>query len=193
MISRTIKQVVFGLNEFVNSIYNEGNPLKDYVVMKHIGTNMTNNISDEKIFVNLINIEEDIVYKNQMSANLFTGTTVQSGAYSMRVNLYVLFAFNPGETNDEYSDSIKLLNDVLRYLQGHRNMEVDFPPTPAFTLDVNYHNVSLEDSNNLWSNMGGEQKPYAIFKFRLLEIEPKNSTVPTSSIITIPELTVGHK
>lgn len=190
MISRTIKQVVFGLNEYVNSLYNGTNPRREYVVMKHIGKNMTNNVSDEKVFVNLINVEEDIVYKNQMSANSITGNTIQSGAYPMRVNLYVLFAFNPGETNEEYSDSIELLNDVLRYFQSYRNMVVDFPPTPPYTLDINYHNVSLEDSNNLWSNMGAEQKPYAIFKFRLLEIQPISASLITSSQIITPQLII---
>jgi hypothetical protein len=193
MISNTIKQIVNDLNLYVNGKYNQGNPLKDHVVLKHIGKSLTNTESDEKIFVNLINIEEDSVYKNQMAANNVNGNSVQSGSYSMRVNMYVLFAFNPGESNEHYSESLNLLNDVLRYFQGMRDVEVNFPPHPAYTMDINYHNISLEDSNNLWSNMGGEQKPYAIYKFRLLVIEPDASSLITSSIITHPELTVDHK
>jgi hypothetical protein len=193
MISKVIKQIVLDLNIYVNSIHNNGNSVKDYVVLKHIGKSITNNDSDEKVFVNLINIEEDLVYKNQMASNILNTNTVQSGGYSLRVNLYVLFAFNPGDTNDSYDDSLKLLTSVLRYFQGKRNMEVHFPPDDPYTIDVNYHNVSLEDSNNLWSNMGGEQKPYAIFQFRLLEIEPEEETLLVSSQILDPNLTINHK
>lgn len=193
MISKTIKQIIHDLNIYVNSIYNKHNPLKDYVVLKHIGKSITNNDSDEKIFVNLINIEEDLIYKNQMAANIVNTNTVLSGAYSMRVNLYVLFAFNPGQSNENYSDSLKLLTSVLRYFQGKRNMEVNFPSEDPYTIDINYHNLSLEDSNNLWSNMGGEQKPYAIFQFRLLEIKPEESTLPELSKIIDPNLTISHR
>lgn len=191
MISIAIKQIVLGLNNYVNSIHNNGNPLKDYVVLKHIGKSPIVIASDEKIFVNLINIEEDTVYKNQMAANTFNGSTVTTGAYSMRVNLYVLFVLDPGTTNEQYSDSLELLTNVLRYFQGKRNMELHFPPDLHYTMDVNYHNISLEDSNNLWSNMGGEQRPYAIFQFRLLEIEPAPDTLPEYAVITRPELAIN--
>ena len=192
MISKVIKQIVHDLNNYVNSIYNEGKPVEDYVVLKHIGKTIAS-LPNEKVFVNLINIEEDQVYKNQMASNIVSTSTVKSGAYSMRVNLYVLFVFKPGESNEEYSESLQLLTDVLRYFQSKRNMEVHFPPNDAYTMDVNYHNISLEDSNNLWSNMGGEQKPYAIFQFRLLEIEPIEDTIPESSKILDPNLTINHK
>ncbi|NRA13147.1 MAG: DUF4255 domain-containing protein [Crocinitomicaceae bacterium] len=191
MISQTIKKIVEDLNIYVNFKRNKLNPLKDYVVLKHIGKTMPNITADEKIFVNLINIEEDVVYKNQMAANQIGTNSVITGSYSMRVNLYVLFAFHPGDSNGEYSDALKLLTDVLRYFQGKRNMEVHFPPEPPYIMDVNYHNISLEDSYNLWSNMGGEQKPYAIFQFRLLEILPESDTLQVSGMIEEPVLTIN--
>ncbi len=44
-------------------------------------------------------------------------------------------------------------------------------PAMPVNLEINYHNISLEDSNNMWSNLGGEQKPYAMYQIKMMEIE----------------------
>lgn len=178
MISKTIKQIVDQLNNYLNTVPNLGT---DIAVMGHLNSDSFSSDSDSKIVVNLINIEEDKVYKNHItplppnSGN--TGVHPQGGFYSMRINLYLLFAFNPGASSGQYEYAITCLTHVLRYFQGTQLQKISIPiinttDTLDFDLEMCYHNISLEDSNNMWSNLGGEQKPYAMYQAKLLEIKP---------------------
>ncbi|MEL7145857.1 MAG: Pvc16 family protein, partial [Bacteroidota bacterium] len=89
--------------------------------------------------------------------------------------LYVLFAFNPGDSNLLYEKALLLLSVVLRYFHSNPSQEVQITnggQQETYKLTVSYHNISLEDSNNMWSNLGGTQKPYAMYKMQLVEIVP---------------------
>ena len=167
MIRESMQQIIGRLNDYLN-LYFQDTSTVEYVVLSHLSE------GNESIHVNLVNVEEDKVFKNQLKPLPSAATTPQTvptsvnalgGIPVMRLNLYLLFAFNPGDSTLLYEKALSLLTVVLRYFHSHQQQEI------VLTIDgqaynckarINYHNISLEDSNNMWSNLGGTQKPYAM-------------------------------
>jgi hypothetical protein len=178
MIAKALKQIVTGLDDHLNGIYpgtpNQVSLKSAYNVSGSAGT----------IDVTLINVEEDKVFKNHLNPfpNPPTSNTADKnpmgGISAMRINLYVLFAFHSDGDSAVYENTLTRLTHVLRYFQGKQYQKIVIAPTPSdpeartFNLEINYHNISLEDSNNMWSNLGGEQKPYAMYQIKMLELQP---------------------
>ena len=203
MIGKSISQIVDGLNNYLGPILdpNLSSYQDEYAIVSHL-KNGSLGAASKKIIVNLINIEEDKVYKNHLkplpSGNSGNTTHPLGGISSMRINLYLIFAFPPGDTPQKYTDSLTLLTHVLRYFQGTQYQQITIPgPTPTsdpivFDVEICYHNISLEGSNNMWSNLGGEQKPYAMYQVKLLEIDPELpdqlSTILIETHISNPDL-----
>ncbi|MCC7454748.1 MAG: DUF4255 domain-containing protein [Crocinitomix sp.] len=191
MIAKALIQIVEGLNSYLNGVYPSS--LNQAKI-----SNAKKSQADNGISVTLINIEEDKVYKNHL--NPLNGSLANNPATShplgglpvMRINLYVLFAFD-AQTPENYPDSLTRLTHVLSYFQSKPFQEIIIPISGTnpvekrFNLAIDYHNISLEDSNNMWSNLGGEQKPYAMYQFKLLEIEPA-ITPAAVSVIQQPQL-----
>jgi len=195
MIAKALKQITDGLNGYLNSIYPATLNQAKITTVKNTSTS-----GDPEITVTLINIEEDKVYKNHLNplSNRTSNSTDPihplGGIPTMRVNLYVLFAFN-SKSEDNYPDALTRLTHVLRYFQStpYQNISIPTATDPIeFTLEINYHNISLEDSNNMWSNLGGTQKPYAMYQIKMLEIEalPPSELVPVVAVG--PVLTNPH-
>jgi hypothetical protein len=196
MIGKSIKQIVDGLNNYLGAIYNPGLPSYEgeYAVIKHLKKDSFDANGSKKIAVNLINIEEDTIYKNQLnplppsSSNQLTHG--MPGIAVMRIQMYVLFAFHPGEDSEKYAEALTLLTHTLRYFQGTPYQQITINGaggTQQFNLEINYHNISLEDSHNMWSNLGGEQKPYAMYQIRMLEIVPE---LPAPSVPVVQQIPV---
>ena len=178
MIAKALKQIVTGLNDHLNGIY-PGTP--NQVSLKSANNSVGNASS---IDVTLINVEEDKVYKNHLSSipnppiDQTADKNPMGGILAMRINLYVLFAFHSADESVAYENTLTRLTHVLQYFQGKQYQEIIIPATVSnpiekrFNLEINYHNISLEDSNNMWSNLGGEQKPYAMYQMKMLELQP---------------------
>ena len=175
MIGKVLKQLVSDLNDYFAGIYpSHGDPHAKLtqITEDELGEN------GAKIVANLIHLEEDKVYKNHLIPETGRANTDPihplGGLSKMRVNVYVLFAFNPGTTPEHYADALTRLTHLLRYFNeaSSRQITVNLPDPKIFNLVIDYHNISLEDSNNMWSNMGGKQKPYALYQIKMLEIDP---------------------
>lgn len=205
MIGKVLKVITNELNLFLGGIHDPGlSSYEDkYAVIQHLKKDSFSGSDPKKIAVNLINIEEDTVYKNHITPfdrpNNSSPTHPEGGTRSMRLTLYLLFAFHPGETSANYMDALTLLSDVLKFFQTHSYLELTIPGSPSEVvgLEINYHNISLEDSNNMWSNLGGEQKPYAMYQLKLLEIKPNGPgvLVPVleTPLLSNPQLDVNGK
>jgi Pvc16 N-terminal domain len=195
MIGKSLKQIVDGLNNYLGAIYNPGLPgyENEYAVIKHLKKDSFDANGSKKIAVNLINIEEDTVYKNQLNPlppNSGQLTHAMPGIAAMRIKMYVLFAFQPGDDSEKYAEALTLLTHTLRYFQSTPYQQITINGAGGvqqFNLEINYHNISLEDSHNMWSNLGGEQKPYAMYQIQMLEIVPE---APAPSVPVIQQIPV---
>lgn len=188
MIAKALKQIVKGLDDHFKLIYPD---TPSQVSLRSV--NKAND-SGSSIDVTLINVEEDKVYKNHLNpvpnppTSNIANKNPMGGISAMRVNLYVLFAFHSEGDSPNYENTLTRLTRVLQYFQGKPFQRIIIPPTPLepvgreFNLEINYHNISLEDSNNMWSNLGGEQKPYAMYQIKMLELDPAFIPEPVAVI-----------
>lgn len=191
MIGNTLKALVSGLNNYLGDIYT---PNVEYAFLKQASDNMFSN-ANEKIVVSLVNMEEDTVFKNQtnafqsQNANL---THPLGGKPTIRFNLYLLVVCDPGADHLSYSDALTMLSHIVRYFKSNPSQEltvVDGAGTKTMYLDIDFHNISLEDSNNMWSNFGGKQLPFAMYCLKLMEIESDDpNTANLSTKITNPRV-----
>ena len=206
MIAKTLKQIIDELNVYLDLVYsNDPSKERHHAAIKNVD-NKFDPENPSGIAVSLINVEEDKIYKNHLNPlrdplNPNRLRPVDSsepieelgGVSTMRITIYLLFAFNSlAKSQQGYLDSLSRLTNVLRYFQGRSFQEITIAQLPplddkVFTLEMNYHNVNLEDSNNMWSNFGGEQRPYAMYQVKLLEIEP-DIPVILKAVITHPNV-----
>jgi len=185
MIAKALRHIVDGLNDYLDDHLTGQNSIYTAEI-----TNIqksSDNTSDPGIKVALINVEEDKVYKNHLlplegrQAGSVDPIHPLGGVLAMRVNLYVLVAFNQQNTSQPtsgYLDTLSVMTHVLRYFHSnpYQQVLIQSNPDQHIGLEIEYHNISLEDSNNMWSNLGGEQKPYAMYKIKMLEIRPDDPT-----------------
>lgn len=185
MIGNTLKELVKNLNVYLGDIYT---PNVEYAWLKQAQEDMFSN-ANEKIVVSLINMEEDTVYKNQPTAFDSGNANLlhpYGGKPTIRLNLYVLFVCNPGDDEMAYVDAMTMLSHIVRYFKTYPAQElsiIDMGTPKTVNLEIEFFNISLEDSNNMWSNLGGQQMPYGMYCLKLLEIEsddPDNSALATA-------------
>jgi len=196
MIRKALKQLIVPLNAYLNQEYNTVGD--SYVSLNHLSKDtFTASGGNEKIHANLINIEEDKVFRNQFNAlpNRAANSTDPmhplGGIPTMRLNLYVLFVFNPGKSEQDYEDALSLLTKVMTYFQSNLNQALNIPghlPSPDFVVEINYHNISMEDAYNMWSNLGGEQKPCAMYQIRMLQLQANTDAVLPVAVLQTPQL-----
>jgi hypothetical protein len=196
MIAKVLKHIVDELNAYLVNKLGTTSPEHQAEII-HIQSGES--ASSPGIKVALINVEEDKVYKNHLNPldnNYPTpaGETHPLGGIAvMRVNLYVLFAFNQQNKDSAgYRDTLSILTHVLRFFQSYPHFAIQLPGQDV-SVEIEYHNISLEDANNMWSNLGGEQKPSAMYKIQLLEIYPESPAqldhiISENPIISSPDL-----
>lgn len=193
MIAKTLKYIVDNLNDYLDDRLT-GPPSAYRAEITNI--QKSDNGSEQGIKVALINVEEDKVYKNHLLPlegrphNSTDPIHPLGGTLAMRVNLYVLLAFNPQNVTQPtlgYLNSLSIMTHVLRYFHSNPFQEVPLTVDRSIGLEIEYHNVNLEDSNNMWSNLGGEQKPYAMYKIKMLEVLPDDPD-ELSEVIRVPPI-----
>ncbi len=191
MIGNTLKKLVIGLNNYLQGIYNTS---AEYAILKQASENMFAG-ANEKIVVTLVNIEEDSVFKNQPVPFISPNTNLAhplGGKPAIRFNLYILIVFSPGNDQQAYLDTLTMLSHVARFFKTNPSQELtvmDGTISRTVNLEIDFHNISLEDSNNMWSNFGGKQMPFAMYCLKLLEIESHDPDIANlDAAITDPRI-----
>jgi hypothetical protein len=119
---------------------------------------------DDRAVLTLVNVEEDKVAKQQEHYSKTDTSTVYKNP-PLYLNFYILFAMN--RTN--YGDSLRFLGHIIQFFQH----QFVFTPVSHPGLDskiqrlvVDLHNMSFEQSNHLWSVLGGKYFPSIMYKVR---------------------------
>jgi hypothetical protein len=191
MIGNTLKRLVVGLNDYLRDIYTT---TTEYAFLKQASEDMFAN-TNEKIVVTLVNMEEDTVFKNHLAPfqspnpNL---THPLGGKPVIRFNLFILIVCDPGSDDLSYLDALTMLSHVVRYFKTNPAQQLtvmDGNVSKTVNLEIDFHNISLEDSNNMWSNFGGKQLPFAMYRLSLLEIESDDPDISNlNATITNPRI-----
>lgn len=146
--------------------------------------------SAEHIFVTLVNISEETTLKNIPNYRRENAVTVYENP-PVYLNLYVLFT---ACIHGAYDRSLMHLSYLIKFFQGTSTFTHKNSPTTAFgegapfRLIMDLYSPTFEQSNYLWSTLGGKQYPFALYKMRLLEME-KDSITEKRGLITEIALT----
>jgi hypothetical protein len=122
-----------------------------------------------KAVISLVNVEEDRIGRQQEALT----KTVSGVTYAnppVRLNLYVLFVMNL----KSHETALKWLSCIIRFFQ-HQPV---FTPLshPALNSNIQQLNaelfsLSFEQSNQLWSTLGGKYLPSVLYKIRQVTID----------------------
>jgi len=152
-----------------------------------------NNSLDGKVVISLVGVHEEKTLKNRPNFRVQNGQTVYKNA-PVHINLFVLIAAN----SSTYESSLKYLSHIIKFFQGkniltHLNaFEQNNDPTnqeeaEPFRLIIDLHSTTFEESNYLWSTLGGKQLPSVCYKIRVLALE---RDLPQGTSGTITEIEI---
>ena len=143
-------------------------------------------VTQDTIGTSIINIEEERIFKSQVSEYAYTNGQHSVLEPELKINLYVLFAAN----FKQYEEALKYISYVLMFFQSH----------PAFTreeypaldpriekLIVELQSLNYEQLNQIWTFIGGKQLPSVIYKVRMVSVQdiiPKAVQLPVREIDT---------
>ena len=178
MIFESLELIAQELNKYLNSIDNQDD---DLVTLGNIaffesnfpGSQESNTLLD-KIVITLINLEEEATLKN-MSSNKIINDRTEYLNPPINLNLYILIS----STSSSYDNSLKYLSRVVTFFQDKKVFTEQNSPTnnlPEISMDsfkfiLDQYSPTFEESNFLWSTLGGKQLPSVIYKMRLLKLE----------------------
>jgi hypothetical protein len=118
----------------------------------------------DKAVLSLVNVEEDKVAKQQEHFIKAELTTIYKNP-PLYLNFYILFVMH----RKKYDDSLQFLGHIIQFFQ-HQHV---FTPITHPGLDariqrivVDLYNLNFEQTNHLWSVLGGKYFPSVMYKVR---------------------------
>jgi hypothetical protein len=169
MINESLKFLAEEVNRYLNLKIPNPTLTQPRLVVSNIAFANDANASvepkiDDRAVLTLVNVEEDKVAKQQEHFTKTDSATVYKNP-PLYLNFYILFAMN--RTN--YGDSLRFLGHIIQFFQH----QFVFTPVSHPGLDskiqrlvVDLHNMSFEQSNHLWSVLGGKYFPSIMYKVR---------------------------
>jgi len=182
MISETLNFLATELNKFLNQKMGPttdprllvGNIIKAF-------EGETGKDPVYKIFLSLINIEEDKVAKISENYTKTENAVIYKNP-PLFVNLYILIAANLVN----YNDSLKAINFIMQFFQSQNC----FTPVSHPGLDsrisqisVDLFSLNFEQINHIWSTLGGKYLPSVMYKLRQLKIEDEDAAAAEGKLI----------
>jgi len=136
----------------------------------------------DSILLTLVNISEETALKNIPHYVKAYPNTIYNNP-PVYLNLFVLFT----ACLKKYDHALVLLSRVIRFFQGkntfnNKNSTTQVKDFDNFNIIMDLYSLSFEQTNYLWSTLGGKQHPFVLYKLRLVELE-RESTEETRGII----------
>jgi hypothetical protein len=176
MIDKALKFIAEEVNNYLLTKLSFSDTHK--IVLDNIARLQDGGGNTNKIILSLVNIEEDRLSKNPDNFYKTDDNKVVYKNAPVHVNLYCLFAYNHGESDNEstnhYEEALLYISYVVRFFQ-HRNV---FTPANSPALDsgiekllMELHTLGFEQLNHLWAVMGGKYLPSVLYKMRLVVLD----------------------
>ncbi len=164
--------------------------VSDIVVLSAIVNEEGKYASDsDTVALNLINIEEDATFKEQLPDQVFKNGQHIVLEPRLKLNLFVMFAAN----FKLYDQALKYLSHIILYFQSHRVFTPDQYPVLGNNdgdnierLVVELQRPDYDQLNQIWAYIGGKQLPSVIYKIKLVSIQDHTASEirPPIQIIT---------
>jgi len=131
-------------------------------------------VADDKVYLSLINIEEEKVLKNQ---NYYRRVNPDDDFLSVvnpeiKLNLYILLSAQFKAIN--YVEALKQISYVITIFQGKNvfnQSDLTGDAKVLETLIVDLYSQTIEQNNGLWQAMGSNPVPAVLYKVRLLLLQ----------------------
>lgn len=164
----------------------------DFVVLSNIAfaenpTLKTPGVQD-KVVITLVKTEEESALKNQPAYHRNpVSNSLEYRNPPIFLNLYLLITAN----YSDYLIALTQLSRVIGYFQHKRvftdtDAEVQLPPgSPVVHFDFNVTLVSpsFEQTNHLWSILGGKHLPSVLYKMQVVQMEYVPDTAQAAPLI----------
>jgi hypothetical protein len=194
MIYESLKFLCEEVNKYLNTKKTPVSISQPWLVLSNISVAGDNSSSltepdiKDKLVVSVVNVEEDKVAKQQEHYTKSDLTTVYKNP-PLYLNYYILFSMS----RKRYDDNLIFLGYIIQFFQ-HQNV---FSPITHPGLDsriqrivVDLHNMSFEQTNHLWSVLGGKYFPSVMYKVRQVTL---NEDVTISESGFIKEIQLNDK
>ena len=134
-----------------------------------------------EIFITLVKVSEEATLKNGRYSKVNQNFKTVYKNRPIQTNLFVLFACNHGS----YNVGLQKLSQVVEFFQGQNvfthldgQSGVDTAlgeeeTREKFKLVIELQDLSFEQTNYIWSFLGGKQFPSALYKVRMIPLEAK--------------------
>ena len=170
MIDQTMKFLLGELNRYLGARYPTSADLavlEDIVQDTGIGGEETEN----KLVLTLVNIEREAAAANTAQMYRRTDTGAKRIPQPLNLNLVFMVAANFPEN---YQDSLKVLSSGIAFFQSSPVFTQQSNPALPDELDklsVEWCELDLQASHNLWTVLGGRYRPSAIYRARMLIVD----------------------
>ncbi|WP_062054098.1 Pvc16 family protein [Aquimarina longa] len=180
MLHIILNIIVDDLNEHLTNKYQLGG--QNIVMLANAAKkdfNEEGSSSEGQVVAHFLNLEQEHTSSNELIQKESFDNKIHE-VYESQYKVYLLFVFH----SQQYSQSLMFLSEVVNYYQGKRYLErskdgtnvtitdTTIASNPDFKVEMIYHNINLEDSNNMWSNIGNKQQPFAIYKLQVIGFSP---------------------
>ncbi|HMQ68029.1 MAG TPA: DUF4255 domain-containing protein [Ignavibacteria bacterium] len=140
----------------------------DGVKLDNISKVLEDSGAEKKIYLSLINLEEDRLSRNPDNFIKVDNKVVYKNP-KLYLNVFCLFA-----TNQNYEEGLKQLSLIFKFFQ---QMNV-FTPVNNPALDpaieklvFELYSLNFEQLNQIWGMLGGKYYPSVLYKMRVISID----------------------
>lgn len=139
------------------------------------------NQADEGVHLTLINLEREGTASNTALTSQQIAGTLQASLQPLNLNLVILVSSHyPGN----YPQSLDVLSAVIRHFQAHPVLTKALPKGLA-RLAVEWRDMDLTAMHNLWSALGSDYVPSAVYLARMIVVNEPAQQPEQSKITTI--------
>ena len=175
------------VNKYIDSLnLNDPNVSSPVVILGNIGTLTDEELKNtNNIILSLVNISEEFTLKNMPNYKKEGNDTIYYNP-PVFLNLFLLFT----ACIKKYESALIYLSHVVRFFQGKNTFTQKNSPSVLsgledFKIIMDIYSPTFEQSNYLWSTLGGKQHPFILYKARLIEMERDSTSEKRPSVAEV--------
>ncbi|WP_238178489.1 DUF4255 domain-containing protein [Calothrix sp. 336/3] len=133
----------------------------------------SNNQLNGHVVMSLVNLQEETTLKNGSNYRLENGRTVYQNP-PVHLNLFILFSI----LHNQHETALQLLSRIIEFFQSQKEISSIATPGNGFIskdirVVLDLYSLTFEQLNHLWGTLGGKQVPFALYRARLVSLEPR--------------------
>jgi hypothetical protein len=171
MIQRALKFLTEQINVFLDQVKKtDDDVISPVAILQNISRLDKNELATtNKILISLVNLTEEVNMKNSPG---YRSPGIHDGELKnppVTLNLYILVT----AVMTNYENALIYLSHVLTFFhdksiftsQSSLTEVKEFPED--FRIFIDLYSLTLDQTNNLWSTLGGKQQPFICYQVRL--------------------------